>query len=85
MAGPGGGVHRGAGGTDQPGGPLPRGPVLRHGGGRGAEPGAAWLELDTDVWEVTYHRTEYEIDRAADAIAANELPEHLAKRLYVGQ
>jgi predicted phosphodiesterase len=52
---------------------------------RDGDPRAAWLELDTDVWEVTYHRTEYEIDRAADAIAANELPEHLAKRLYVGQ
>ena len=46
---------------------------------------AAWLELDTDAWEATYHRTEYEIDRAADAIVASELPEHLAKRLYVGQ
>jgi predicted phosphodiesterase len=52
---------------------------------RDGDPRAAWLELDTDVWEVTYHRTEYEIDRAADAITANELPEHLAKRLYVGQ
>jgi len=46
---------------------------------------AAWLELDTDAWEATYHRVEYEIDRAAEAIAANELPEHLARRLYVGQ
>jgi predicted phosphodiesterase len=52
---------------------------------RDGDPRAAWLELDTDVWEATYHRVEYEIDRAADAIAANELPEHLAKRLYVGQ
>jgi predicted phosphodiesterase len=52
---------------------------------RDGDPRAAWLELDTDAWEVTYHRTEYEIARAADAITANELPEHLAKRLYVGQ
>src|SRR5919204_6667662 len=52
---------------------------------RDGDPRAAWLELDTDAAEATYHRTEYEIDRAADAIAANELPEHLAKRLYVGQ
>ena len=52
---------------------------------RDGDPRAAWLELDTDAWEVTYHRTEYEIDRAADAIMASELPEHLAKRLYVGQ
>jgi predicted phosphodiesterase len=52
---------------------------------RDGDPRAAWLELDTDTWEVTYHRTEYEIDRAAEAIVASELPEHLAKRLYVGQ
>jgi predicted phosphodiesterase len=52
---------------------------------RDGDPRAAWLELDTAAWEATYHRVEYEIDRAADAIAANELPEHLAKRLYVGQ
>ena len=52
---------------------------------RDGDPRAAWLELDTDAWEVAYHRIEYEIDRAADAIAASDLPEHLAKRLYVGQ
>ena len=52
---------------------------------RDGDPRAAWLELDTEAWECTYHRVEYEIDRAADAIAASELPEHLAKRLYVGQ
>jgi diadenosine tetraphosphatase ApaH/serine/threonine PP2A family protein phosphatase len=52
---------------------------------RDGDPRAAWLVLDTDAWEVTYRRTEYEIERAADAITANELPEHLAKRLYVGQ
>ena len=52
---------------------------------RDGDPRAAWLELDTDTWEAAYHRVEYEIDRAADAIAASELPEHLAKRLYVGQ
>jgi diadenosine tetraphosphatase ApaH/serine/threonine PP2A family protein phosphatase len=52
---------------------------------RDGDPRAAWMELDTDVWEATSHRVDYEIDRAADAIAANELPEHLAKRLYVGQ
>jgi len=52
---------------------------------RDGDPRAAWLELDTDAWEATYHRVEYEIDRAAEAIAASELPEHLAKRLYVGQ
>jgi diadenosine tetraphosphatase ApaH/serine/threonine PP2A family protein phosphatase len=52
---------------------------------RDGDPRAAWLELDTDTWEAAYHRVEYEIDRAAEAITANELPEHLARRLYVGQ
>jgi predicted phosphodiesterase len=52
---------------------------------RDGDPRAAWLELDLDAWSATYHRVEYEIDRAADAIAANDLPEHLARRLYVGQ
>jgi predicted phosphodiesterase len=52
---------------------------------RDGDPRAAWLELDTDSWEVAYHRVEYEIDRAADAITATDLPEHLARRLYVGQ
>jgi predicted phosphodiesterase len=52
---------------------------------RDGDPRAAWLELDTDAWTATYHRVEYEIDRAAEAIERSELPEHLAKRLYVGQ
>jgi diadenosine tetraphosphatase ApaH/serine/threonine PP2A family protein phosphatase len=52
---------------------------------RDGDPRAAWLELDTDTWDATYHRVEYEIGRAAEAIAATELPEHLARRLYVGQ
>jgi predicted phosphodiesterase len=52
---------------------------------RDGDPRAAWLELDTDSWESTYHRVDYEIDRAADAITATDLPEHLARRLYVGQ
>ncbi len=52
---------------------------------RDGDPRAAWMELDTDSWEATYHRVDYEIDRAADAIAATDLPEHLANRLYVGQ
>jgi predicted phosphodiesterase len=52
---------------------------------RDGDPRGAWLELDTDAWTATYHRVEYEIDRAAEAIERSELPEHLAKRLYVGQ
>jgi predicted phosphodiesterase len=46
---------------------------------------AAWLQLDTDTWQATYHRVEYDIDRAAAAIERAELPEHLAKRLFVGR
>ena len=46
---------------------------------------AAWLELDTERWRATYHRVEYEIDRAAEAIRGAELPQLLADRLYVGQ
>jgi predicted phosphodiesterase len=52
---------------------------------RDGDPRAAWLELDTGAWTATYRRVEYEIDRAADAIAATDLPEHLGRRLYVGQ
>jgi predicted phosphodiesterase len=52
---------------------------------RDGDPRGAWLELDTEAWTATYHRVEYDIDRAAEAIAAAELPDHLAKRLYIGQ
>ena len=52
---------------------------------RDGDPRAAWLELDTEAWQATFHRVDYDIDRAADAIVATELPEHLARRLYVGQ
>lgn len=52
---------------------------------RDGDPRAAWLELDTESWEATYHRVGYDIDRAAEAIEATDLPPHLAKRLYVGR
>ncbi|MGI9020275.1 MAG: metallophosphoesterase family protein [Solirubrobacterales bacterium] len=52
---------------------------------RDGDPRAAWLELDTGAWKTTHHRVEYEIDRAAEAIVDADLPEHLAKRLYIGQ
>jgi predicted phosphodiesterase len=52
---------------------------------RDGDPRAAWLELDTDEWTATFHRVPYEIDRAADAITAADLPAHLAKRLHIGQ
>jgi predicted phosphodiesterase len=52
---------------------------------RDGDPRAAWLELDTAAWKATYHRVNYEIDRAAEAIEAAELPVALARRLYIGQ
>lgn len=52
---------------------------------RDRDPRAAWLELDTGAWTATYHRVEYDIDRAARAIAATDLPEHLGRRLHLGQ
>lgn len=52
---------------------------------RDGDPRAAWLELDTDKWTAIFHRVEYDVDRAAEAIMATDLPEHLARRLYVGQ
>jgi predicted phosphodiesterase len=52
---------------------------------RDGDPRAAWLELDTGSWQATYHRVDYDIDRAAEAIERADLPKHLAKRLYVGR
>jgi predicted phosphodiesterase len=52
---------------------------------RDGDPRAAWLLLDTDTWSAVWHRTEYEIDRAADAIERAGLPLVLAERLYIGQ
>lgn len=52
---------------------------------RDGDPRAAWLELDTGTWQATYHRVEYEIERAAAAIERAGLPDHLAKRLFVGR
>jgi diadenosine tetraphosphatase ApaH/serine/threonine PP2A family protein phosphatase len=52
---------------------------------RDGDPRAAWLELDTEAWSVTFRRVDYEIDRAAEAIRQAGLPEMLADRLYIGQ
>ncbi len=52
---------------------------------RDGDPRAAWLELDTEAWTARYHRVSYEIDRASEAILDADLPEHLAKRLHIGQ
>ncbi len=52
---------------------------------RDGDPRAAWLELDTESWEATYHRVPYDVERAAGAIERAGLPEHLARRLAVGR
>ncbi len=52
---------------------------------RDGDPRAAWLLLDTEAWTAVYHRVEYEIDGAAEAIREAGLPELLADRLYLGQ
>jgi predicted phosphodiesterase len=52
---------------------------------RDGDPRASWALLDLGSWQVAWHRTEYEIDAAADAIRAAGLPKHLADRLYYGQ
>jgi diadenosine tetraphosphatase ApaH/serine/threonine PP2A family protein phosphatase len=46
---------------------------------------AAWLEIDTDVPSARFHRTRYDVERAASSIAAAGLPKRLANRLRVGQ
>ena len=52
---------------------------------RDRDPRAAWLELDIASWTARWHRVPYDIDRAAKAIAAADLPEQLGRRLYSGQ
>ncbi len=52
---------------------------------RDNDPRAAWVELDSDLWSAAYHRVPYEISRAAAAIDAAGLPEHLSRRLFAGQ
>jgi predicted phosphodiesterase len=52
---------------------------------RNGDARAAWLDLDTGRWTASYHRVDYDVDRAAEAITAAGLPSGLARRLYVGQ
>jgi len=52
---------------------------------RDGDPRAAWLVLDTDAWTASYHRVEYPVDVAANAIVKAGLPRQLAERLFVGQ
>jgi len=52
---------------------------------RDGDPRAAWMLIDVDRWAISWHRVEYPIDEAAEAIAATDLPRHLADRLFIGQ
>lgn len=51
---------------------------------RDGDPRAAWLELDTGEQAARFHRTRYDVDRAAASITAAGLPRRLADRLQVG-
>jgi diadenosine tetraphosphatase ApaH/serine/threonine PP2A family protein phosphatase len=51
---------------------------------RDGDPRAAWLELDTDEQAARFHRTPYDVDRAAASIVGAGLPRRLAERLQVG-
>jgi predicted phosphodiesterase len=51
---------------------------------RDGDPRASWLAIDTEAGTARFHRTGYEIEKTAEAIAAAELPQPLADRLFVG-
>ena len=52
---------------------------------RDGDPRAAWLALDLDGLEATFHRVRYDVAGAAAAIRAARLPDSLAERLEYGQ
>jgi predicted phosphodiesterase len=52
---------------------------------RDGDPRASYLTLDTENWTASFHRVEYPIDEAANAILEAQLPADLAQRLYLGQ
>ena len=52
---------------------------------RDGDPRAAWLMLDLGSWSAEWHRVEYPVDEAADAIQEAGLPRSLGDRLHVGQ
>ncbi len=52
---------------------------------RDGDPRAAWLMLDLDAMDATFHRAEYDVAGAAAAIRAARLPDSLAERLEYGQ
>jgi len=52
---------------------------------RDGDPRAAWAELDTESFRARFHRVEYPVEKAAEAIREAGLPPHLAERLFKGQ
>ena len=52
---------------------------------RDGDPRAAWLLLDLESWTGTWHRVEYPIEEAAQAIQQAGLPAALSERLFHGQ
>jgi predicted phosphodiesterase len=52
---------------------------------RDGDPRAAWLLLDLDGMDATFHRADYDVAGAAAAIRAARLPDSLAERLEYGQ
>ena len=52
---------------------------------RDGDPRAAWAELDTESFRIRFHRVEYPIEEAAEAIREAGLPVHLGDRLFKGQ
>jgi predicted phosphodiesterase len=45
---------------------------------------AAWMALETDSLTASFHRVEYPVEIAAEAIVEAGLPQHLADRLFQG-
>jgi predicted phosphodiesterase len=52
---------------------------------RDGDPRAAWMLLDLERSRASWRRVEYPVEEAARAIEAAELPQALARRLYLGQ
>jgi diadenosine tetraphosphatase ApaH/serine/threonine PP2A family protein phosphatase len=52
---------------------------------RDGDPRAAWMLLDLDDRSASYHRTDYDIAGAAEAIRSAGLPDSRAERLEYGQ
>jgi predicted phosphodiesterase len=51
---------------------------------RDSDPRAAYALYSPDDRTVTYRRAEYDVEKAAAKIAAAGLPDHLARRLFLG-